>query len=154
MADSRGREGPGAEVVRDPLWQNIRLEPAAVGIVDTPAFQRLRYIRQLGHAFLVYPGATHSRFEHALGTYHLACRALDNLRERGSLEGCGESDALLIRLAALLQARSAEVAGKKCLRARLNWRPEGNRSAASSPLSGAACAGKRAWLGFSGSRRA
>ena len=102
MADSRGREGPGAEVVRDPLWQNIRLEPAAVGIVDTPAFQRLRYIRQLGHAFLVYPGATHSRFEHALGTYHLACRALDNLRERGSLEGCGESDALLIRLAALL----------------------------------------------------
>jgi len=102
LADSRGREGPGAEVVRDPLWQNIRLEPAAVGIVDTPAFQRLRYIRQLGHAFLVYPGATHSRFEHALGTYHLACRALDNLRERGSLEGCGESDALLIRLAALL----------------------------------------------------
>ena len=102
MADSRGREGPGAEVVRDPLWQNIRLEPAAVGIVDTPAFQRLRYIRQLGHAFLVYPGATHSRFEHALGTYHLACRALDNLRERGSLEGCGEPDALLIRFAALL----------------------------------------------------
>jgi uncharacterized protein len=102
LADSRGREGPGAEVVRDPLWQNIRLEPAAVGIVDTPAFQRLRYVRQLGHAFLVYPGATHSRFEHALGTYHLACRALDNLRERGSLRGCGESDTLLIRLAALL----------------------------------------------------
>src|SRR5207253_10086866 len=39
-----------------------------------PAFQRLRYVRQLGHAFLVYPGATHTRFEHALGAYHLACR--------------------------------------------------------------------------------
>jgi len=89
-------------VVRDPLWQNIRLEPAAVRVVDTAAFQRLRYVRQLGHAFLVYPGAGHSRFEHALGTYHLACRTLDNLKGRGDLEGLSESDALLIRLAALL----------------------------------------------------
>lgn len=63
-------------VVRDPLWQNIELEPLAEQVVDTPAFQRLRYIRQLGHAFLVYPGATHTRFEHALGTYQLARRAL------------------------------------------------------------------------------
>ena len=62
------------EVVRDPLWNNIRLEPEALAIIDTPAFQRLRYVRQLGHAFLVYPGATHTRFEHALGAYHLACR--------------------------------------------------------------------------------
>jgi HD superfamily phosphohydrolase len=62
------------EVVRDPLWNNIRLEPEALAVIDTPAFQRLRYVRQLGHAFLVYPGATHTRFEHALGTYHLACR--------------------------------------------------------------------------------
>ena len=62
------------EVVRDPLWNNIRLEPEALAIIDTPAFQRLRYVRQLGHAFLVYPGATHTRFEHALGTYHLAGR--------------------------------------------------------------------------------
>ncbi len=62
------------EVVRDPLWNNIRLEAEALAIIDTPAFQRLRYVRQLGHAFLVYPGATHTRFEHALGAYHLACR--------------------------------------------------------------------------------
>jgi HD superfamily phosphohydrolase len=62
------------EVVRDPLWNNIRLEPEALAIIDTPAFQRLRYVRQLGHAFLVYPGATHTRFEHGLGAYHLACR--------------------------------------------------------------------------------
>jgi len=88
--------------VRDLLWQNIRLEPAAVRIVDTPAFQRLRYVHQLGHAFLVYPGATHSRFEHALGTYHLAGRALASLGERGDLAGLGEADGRLIRLAALL----------------------------------------------------
>src|SRR5438874_5009508 len=67
------------EVVRDPLWNNIRLEPEALAIIDTPAFQRLRYVRQLGHAFLVYPGATHTRFEHALGTYHLAFRATKEL---------------------------------------------------------------------------
>jgi HD superfamily phosphohydrolase len=66
------------EVVRDPLWNNIRLEPEALAVIDTPAFQRLRYVRQLGHAFLVYPGATHTRFEHALGAYHLASRLTDD----------------------------------------------------------------------------
>ncbi len=107
--DGRDREGTIVErnaartqVVRDLLWRDIRLEPAAVSVVDTPAFQRLRYVRQLGHAFLVYPGAAHSRFEHALGTYHLASRALAGLGERGGLEGLGEGDALLIRLAALV----------------------------------------------------
>ena len=92
----------GFEVIRDPLWDNIRLEPAAVSAIDTAAFQRLRYVRQLGHAFLVYPGATHSRFEHALGTYHLARRALSTLEERGELRGVSEVDQLAVRLAALL----------------------------------------------------
>jgi len=89
------------EVVRDPLWNNIRLDPEALTVVDTPAVQRLRYVRQLGHAFLVYPGATHSRFEHALGAYHLARRALAQLEETtGARLDAG--DALAIRLAALL----------------------------------------------------
>ncbi len=64
--------------------------------------QRLRYIRQLGHAFLVYPGATHSRFEHALGAYHLARRALATLEERGDLAAIPEEEQLAVRLAALL----------------------------------------------------
>ncbi len=51
-------------------------------IVDTAAFQRLRYIRQLGLAHLVYPGATHTRFDHALGVYHLATTALRLLQDR------------------------------------------------------------------------
>ncbi|MFP3948437.1 MAG: HD domain-containing protein [Gemmatimonadota bacterium] len=71
------------QIVRDPLWNTIRLDPTAVAIVDTAAFQRLRYIRQLGFAHLVYPGATHTRFDHALGVYHLAVTALRLLRERG-----------------------------------------------------------------------
>src|SRR6478672_4560136 len=74
--------GMSVEIIRDPLWNNIRLDPLSFELIDTPAFQRLRYVRQLGLAFLVYPGATHSRFEHALGTYHLARRALALLDER------------------------------------------------------------------------
>ena len=89
------------EVVRDPLWNNIRVEPEALALVDTPAFQRLRYVRQLGHAFLVYPGATHTRFEHALGTYHLARRVLTQLEE---VEGrrADPDEGFAVRVAALL----------------------------------------------------
>ncbi|HVH67040.1 MAG TPA: HD domain-containing protein [Gemmatimonadales bacterium] len=89
------------EVVRDPLWNNIRLDHDALGVVDTPAVQRLRYVRQLGHAFLVYPGATHSRFEHALGAYHLARRALSQLEETGDTR-LDPGDRIHLKLAALL----------------------------------------------------
>ena len=68
--------------IRDPIWGTIRLDATAARIADTPAFQRLRYIRQLGLAHLVYPGATHTRFAHALGVYHLVSTALRALRER------------------------------------------------------------------------
>src|SRR5687767_10314771 len=90
------------KVIRDPLWNNIRVDPLALRLIDTPAFQRLRYVRQLGLAFLVYPGASHSRFEHALGAYHLARRALLLLEERGDLRGIDESRCADIRVAALL----------------------------------------------------
>jgi len=89
------------EVVRDPLWNNIRLDPEALAVVDTPAVQRLRYVRQLGHAFLVYPGATHSRFEHALGAYHLARRALSQLEDAGDVR-LEPGERVRLRLAALL----------------------------------------------------
>ena len=75
---------PG-KTIRDPLWNTIRLDATAVRIVDTPEFQRLRYIRQLGFAHLVYPGATHTRFDHALGVYHLTTVALRHLRDRGGV---------------------------------------------------------------------
>jgi HD superfamily phosphohydrolase len=85
--------------VRDPLWNNIRLEPLATRLIDTGVVQRLRYIRQLGLAFLVYPGATHSRFEHALGTYHLSRRSLALLHEH---EAVPADAAAIARMAALL----------------------------------------------------
>jgi HD superfamily phosphohydrolase len=90
------------KVIRDPLWNNIRVEPLALELIDTPVFQRLRYVRQLGLAFLVYPGASHSRFEHALGAYHLARQALAMLAERGDLKGIGESLQAEVRFAMLL----------------------------------------------------
>ena len=76
------------EIIRDPLWNNIRVDEFTMRLVDSRAVQRLRFVRQLGLAYLVYPGATHSRFEHALGTYHLARRTLALLAEReGSMLG-------------------------------------------------------------------
>jgi HD superfamily phosphohydrolase len=90
------------EVVRDPLWNTIRLDRTAVALIDTPEFQRLRHIRQLGLAYLVYPGATHTRFDHALGVYHLARWALGLLAERGELEGVDAAECALVPYAALL----------------------------------------------------
>ena len=90
------------EIIRDPLWNNIRVDPLAMRLVDTRAFQRLRYVRQLGLAYLVYPGASHSRFEHALGAYHLARRALSLFDERGVASSITGDDGIIVRCAALL----------------------------------------------------
>jgi HD superfamily phosphohydrolase len=90
------------DIIRDPLWDNIRLDRAALLALDTPTVQRLRYIRQVGHTFLVYPGATHSRFEHALGAYHLTRRALAALEELGEIAPATPEDCLAVRMAALL----------------------------------------------------
>ena len=104
----RDRDGPdyhtpmAVEIVRDPLWNNIRLDSLSFELIDTPAFQRLRYVRQLGLAFLVYPGATHSRFEHALGTFHLARRTLNLFEEIDEFRSIERDECTLVRVAALL----------------------------------------------------
>lgn len=58
--------------IQDPIHGLIKLEEWQISIIDTPQFQRLRRIKQLGFANLVYPGANHTRFEHSLGAMHLA----------------------------------------------------------------------------------
>ena len=60
------------KLVHDPIHGYIELDDFAVRLADTPEFQRLRRITQLGFAFLAYPSARHTRFEHSLGTFHLA----------------------------------------------------------------------------------
>eukprot|EP00105_Crassostrea_gigas_P038003 XP_019922151.1 PREDICTED: deoxynucleoside triphosphate triphosphohydrolase SAMHD1-like isoform X4 [Crassostrea gigas] len=61
-----------AKIINDPIWGPIELHPLCIRIIDTPQFQRLRYIKQLGGISLVYPGACHCRFEHSIGTSYLA----------------------------------------------------------------------------------
>ncbi|HVL49093.1 MAG TPA: HD domain-containing protein [Candidatus Thermoplasmatota archaeon] len=81
--------------IRDPIHNYIEVDDAALAVINTPRFQRLRRVHQLGTANLVYPGANHSRFEHSLGAYHLA-------RLAGRALGVPADEALDLALAALL----------------------------------------------------
>jgi uncharacterized protein len=83
----------------DPIHDFITVYKHELDIIDTPVFQRLRRIRQLAGAHLVYPGAQHSRFEHSLGTMHIASQAATVLKEKKYLD---LDDVANIRLAALL----------------------------------------------------
>jgi HD superfamily phosphohydrolase len=90
------------EILRDPVWNNIRVDELTLSLVDTEVFQRLRYVRQLGWTYLVYQGATHSRFEHALGTHHLSRRTLALLCEAEDAASISEDEQAIVRSAALL----------------------------------------------------
>ena len=90
------------EILRDPLWNNVRVDELTLQLIDTDIFQRLRYVRQLGLAYLVYPGATHTRFEHAVGAYHLARGTVAMMAERDVLDGAGAEEQAIVRAAALL----------------------------------------------------
>src|ERR687892_2190471 len=86
--------------ITDPVHQYIRFSDVERELVDTPIFQRLRRIRQLAGAHLVYPSAQHSRFEHSLGTMHVAGYAGETLLTKGYLDD--EDLVQELRLAALL----------------------------------------------------
>src|SRR5882724_4585725 len=63
--------------IRDPIHNFIRIETGERKVLDSRPFQRLRHIHQLAMTYLVYPGATHRRFEHSLGVMDLAGRVYD-----------------------------------------------------------------------------
>ncbi|EFJ21552.1 hypothetical protein SELMODRAFT_106890 [Selaginella moellendorffii] len=67
------------KVILDNLHGNTYVDPLSLKFVDSLQFQRLRDIKQLGLCYLVYPGASHSRFEHSLGVYKLARMTVENL---------------------------------------------------------------------------
>ena len=68
-----------SEPVRDPIWKNIYLSPGMKQLISTGPMQKLHGIRQLGPTYLVYPGATHTRFSHSLGVFCLARRIIRKL---------------------------------------------------------------------------
>lgn len=88
------------KLIRDALWGDITFTAAEMRVTDTPPVQRLRGIKQLGMASLVYPSSVHTRFEHSLGTAWFAKRLLAELRERGAR--IDPEDAVAVPLAALL----------------------------------------------------
>jgi HD superfamily phosphohydrolase len=83
------------KVIHDSLHGSIKVEGVFLDLIDTPELQRLHHIHQLGLAYLVFPGATHTRFSHSLGTYFTASRIASAL-------ALPEDDQTLVAVAALL----------------------------------------------------
>jgi len=89
------------KIVNDPVYGFIRFpEKELMRLIDHPWFQRLRRIKQMGFADLVYPGAMHTRFAHSLGACYLAGKAMDELSAKGI--STHKDDYLAARTAALL----------------------------------------------------
>ena len=88
------------KIFNDPIHGHIELHPLLVKIIDTPQFQRLRNIKQLGVSYFVYPGASHNRFEHCIGTCYLAGKLTRHLQEIHP-EKIDDRDVLCVEIAGL-----------------------------------------------------
>ena len=87
------------KIINDPVYGFISIQNELIyDLIQHPYFQRLRYIKQLGLSNLVYPGAQHTRFHHALGALHLMDRVIDNLRLKGIEISDQEAQAALIAI--------------------------------------------------------
>ncbi|XP_073233759.1 deoxynucleoside triphosphate triphosphohydrolase SAMHD1-like [Porites lutea] len=89
------------KVFNDSIHGHIEVHPLCVKIIDTPQFQRLRNIKQLGACYYVFPGASHNRFEHCIGTCHLAGKLVRSLQKRQPELGITDEDVLCIKIAGL-----------------------------------------------------
>ncbi|XP_030318972.1 deoxynucleoside triphosphate triphosphohydrolase SAMHD1 isoform X1 [Calypte anna] len=89
------------KVFNDPIHGHIEIHPLLVRIIDTPQFQRLRYIKQLGGTYFVFPGASHNRFEHSIGVGYLAGLLVRTLKERQPELDITQRDILCVEIAGL-----------------------------------------------------
>ena len=84
MNDLNGNTQNKYKILNDPVYGFITLRHSILlDVIDHPYFQRLRIISQLGLSHLVYPGALHNRFHHAIGAMHLMQHAIDEIRQKG-----------------------------------------------------------------------
>ncbi|MBE9467164.1 MAG: HD domain-containing protein [Bacteroidetes bacterium] len=87
------------KIINDPVYGFINIPSEIIfDIIEHPYFQRLRRIKQLGLTYLVYPGAIHSRFQHALGATHLMSTAINILRSKNKIITDEEAEAVLIAI--------------------------------------------------------
>ncbi|AWR97105.1 HD domain-containing protein [Acidianus sulfidivorans JP7] len=85
--------------VFDEIYGYIDLDELEVNLIDSPIFQRLRRIKQTSLAYIVYPGATHTRFSHSLGTYYLAAKVGEKLYKENAIS---DEELLTLKISALL----------------------------------------------------
>uniref|UniRef100_A0A673Z7G7 Deoxynucleoside triphosphate triphosphohydrolase SAMHD1 n=1 Tax=Salmo trutta TaxID=8032 RepID=A0A673Z7G7_SALTR len=90
-----------AHVFNDPIHGHIEMHPLLVCIIDTPQFQRLRHIKQLGGTYFVFPGASHNRFEHSIGVGYLAGSLVQELNKRQPELFISRRDILCVQIAGL-----------------------------------------------------
>lgn len=94
------------KIIRDTVHGDIQLTHEEMAVVDTPEFQRMRFIHQLGTSFLVFPGAHHTRFEHSLGTCWLTKRMIHQINQKAKDMGnpmpIPAEEARLLSMAGLL----------------------------------------------------
>jgi len=86
--------------VKDPLYGEMKIPSKFFAYIDTPQFQRLRHIKQMGSLFYIYSTASHSRLEHSLGTCWLATKWLNHLKEHYK-EDVDDIDIIRVQIAAL-----------------------------------------------------
>nr|WP_320020968.1 HD domain-containing protein [uncultured Draconibacterium sp.] len=87
------------KIINDPVFGFINLQSEIIfDLLEHPIFQRLRHIKQLGMSYLVFPGANHTRFEHAIGTVHLMRQAISVLKIKGHEITDEEAEAVTIAI--------------------------------------------------------
>ena len=87
------------KIINDPIYGFVKLDKGIItDLIDHPYFQRLRKIAQLGLSYLVYPGAHHTRFHHAIGCMHLMNKAINQIKNKGHEITEAEAEALKIAI--------------------------------------------------------
>ena len=90
-----------SKIIFDIIHGFIEVDEISLSIIDTPEFQRLRNIKQLGAVHYVFPSANHTRFEHSLGVYHLAGELINNLKKNQPELEITDKEILLVKIAGL-----------------------------------------------------